>query len=470
MTTAELSTAFFLQMLAIVAACRAMGWFTKRYLGQPSVVGEIVAGVILGPSLFGLLAPDLQAAIFPKDARGALYVVAQLGAGLFMFIVGLGFRPEHFRNNARSAAAVSLSGMLAPFLAAVALTPWLLQTPGLFLPGVTQVQATLFLGACIAITAFPVLARIIHDRGLDGTKLGALALSAGAIDDAGAWSVLAIVLASFGDGAGVAVMAIAGGAAFVIFAVFVGPRLFAPLGRIAEREGRINSNVLGTTMMLFLAAAFAMDWVGLHAVFGGFVLGAVMPRGFFAEEMKRKLEPFTLIVLLPAFFAYFGAQYPADGGRQSRPRDDDAGDPRRLDPRQGRRLLGGGAADRAGQRHRARHRRADERARADGADHHQHRATARHHRAGALLDAGGDDDRHHADGIAPVRAGLWPQGAPARRAGRAQRRRGRHAARRAGAGGEIAGANPRAARRSTSRCGGRAVRARACRAANCRAR
>lgn len=306
MTPAQLSIAFFGQMLVIIGACRGVGWIAKRYLGQPQVVGEMIAGVILGPSLFGLLAPELQAAIFPKESRGVLFVVAQLGVGLYMFIVGLGFRTDHFRANARSAAAVSLSGMVAPFLVAVAITPMLLGVPGLFAARITQAQATLFMGACIAITAFPMLARIIHERGLSGTPLGTLSLSAGAIDDAGAWAVLAIVLASFGDGAGVAVKAIAGGVAFVAFAATLGPRLLAPLGRMAERDGHADANVTAVVLMLFMGAAFAMDAIGIHAVFGGFILGTVIPRGVLADDLKRKLEPFAVIVLLPTFFTFSG--------------------------------------------------------------------------------------------------------------------------------------------------------------------
>ena len=306
MAPAQLSVIFFLGLFIIVAVSRAVGWLAQRYLGQPQVVGEMIAGVILGPSLFGLLAPDLQAMIFPKEARGVLYVGAQLGVGLYMFLVGLGFRADHFRSNARSALAVSLSGMAAPFLVAVLITPWLLGVPGLFTPSVTTVQATLFMGACIAITAFPMLARIIHERGLSGTPLGTLSLSAGAIDDAGAWTVLAVVLATFGDGPMVAVKAIGGAILFGAVVLGLGPRLLAPLGRRAERRGGIAQGDLAIALMLFLAAAFAMDAVGMHAVFGGFLLGAVMPRGAFADGLRRQLEPITVVLLLPMFFAFSG--------------------------------------------------------------------------------------------------------------------------------------------------------------------
>ncbi|SDQ07523.1 cation:proton antiporter [Brevundimonas sp. 374] len=305
MTNAELSVAFFLQMAIIIAACRIVGWLAKRYLGQPQVVGEMIAGVVLGPSLFGLLAPDLQAALFPKESRSILFVGAQLGVGLYMFLVGLGFRRDHFRANAKSAAAVSLAGMAAPFVVAVALAPWLV-AEGLFGQGIQTWQAMLFMGAAISITAFPMLARIIHERGLSGTRLGSLSLAAGAIDDAGAWCVLAIVLASFGAGPMLAVTAIAGGGAFALFMLTLGPKLLAPLGRIVEREGRLSPTVLGIVLILFMLSAWAMDAVGIHAVFGGFILGVAMPRGLLGEEIRRQLEPFAVLVLLPMFFTFSG--------------------------------------------------------------------------------------------------------------------------------------------------------------------
>jgi len=305
MTAAELSVVFFLQMFVIIAVSRLVGWLAKKYLGQPQVVGEMIAGVLLGPSLFGLLAPDLQHMLFPKDSKSVLYVGAQLGVGLYMFLVGLGFQADHFKSNARSAAAVSLSGMAAPFLVAVAIAPWLLHL-GLFGKGIDTFQATLFMGAAISITAFPMLARIIHERGLSKTPLGTLSLSAGAIDDAGAWTVLAIVLATFGGGPAVAVKAIVGGLVFVGFMLTLGPKLLAPLGRWAERQGKVTPNMLGVVVMLFMLSAWAMDAVGIHAVFGGFILGTVLPRGVLSREVKKQLEPFAVVLLLPMFFTFSG--------------------------------------------------------------------------------------------------------------------------------------------------------------------
>jgi Kef-type K+ transport system membrane component KefB len=305
-TPSELSAYFFLQMALIIATCRVIGYAVRRWLGQPQVVGEMMAGVVLGPSLFGYVLPDVQAALFPAETRDVLFVCAQLGVGLYMFIVGLGFRSDHFRAQMGSAAAVSFTGMAVPFLVAVVLAPMLQRVPGLFASDVNQFQATLFLGACIAITAFPMLARIIHERGLTDTRLGSLTLSAGAIDDAAAWTVLAIVLASFGDGPGIAIKAIAGGAAFAAFMLIYGRRLLAPLGRIAERDGKVTHSMLAVVFVLFMMAAFAMDFIGIHAVLGGFILGICMPRGLLANDVQRQLEPIVMVLLIPMFFAYSG--------------------------------------------------------------------------------------------------------------------------------------------------------------------
>ncbi|MBV8503570.1 MAG: cation:proton antiporter [Paucibacter sp.] len=302
----DYSIHFFLQLALILLTCRLVGWLGKRFLAQPQVVGEMIAGVFLGPSLLGLLSPDLQTTIFPKETRSVLYAGAQLGVGLYMFLVGTTLRLDHFRTKARSAGAVSLAGILAPFFIAFLITPLLLRVPGLFAAGISQVNATLFMGACIALTAFPMLARIINERGLADTSLGTLSLTAGAFDDAASWCVLALVLAAFGAGPGVAILAIGGGVGYAAFIILFGKKLLSPLGRIVEREGHMSYTVLGITIALFCLSAFIMDAVGIHSIFGGFILGTVMPRGLFAAELKKKVEPLAVVLLLPMFFTYSG--------------------------------------------------------------------------------------------------------------------------------------------------------------------
>jgi Kef-type K+ transport system membrane component KefB len=305
MTGPQLSVAFFLQMFFILAVCRLVG-IAARKVGQPQVVGEMIAGVLMGPSFFGLFWPEWQHRLFPPDSLKTLYVGAQLGVGLYMFLVGVEFKTELFRSRARSAASVSVAGMVAPFILGAGLALWLIKVPGLFSGKATQFEAFLFMGAAIAITAFPMLARIIYERGLTGTPLGTLALAAGAIDDAAAWCVLAIVLASFGGGKAAAVLAIAGGIGYGLLMTTVGRRLLAPLGKIVEQDQRMKPALLGVVLMLFTLAAWGMDAIGIHAVFGGFLLGTAMPRGFFAKELQRQLEPFAVVFLLPMFFTFSG--------------------------------------------------------------------------------------------------------------------------------------------------------------------
>jgi len=305
-TPGDFSIHFFLQLAVILIACRVVGWLGKKLLGQPQVVGEMIAGVVLGPSLLGLVFPGLGGAIFPKETKNVLYAGAQLGVGLYMFLVGTTLRLDHFRSKAKSASFVSLAGIAAPFAIAVLITPLLLGVPGLFAAGISQANATLFLGACIALTAFPMLARIINERGLADSSLGTLSLTAGAFDDACSWCVLAIVLATFGGGAGVAILAIGGGLLWAGFVMLAGPRLLAPLGRRVERDGEMTLGVFALVMIAFCLSAFLMDMVGIHAIFGGFILGAVMPRGLLTAEIKRKIEPLTVVLLLPMFFTYSG--------------------------------------------------------------------------------------------------------------------------------------------------------------------
>ena len=309
-----LAASFFLQMTVILFTCRLVGWMA-RGIGQPQVVGEMIAGVLIGPSLLGYLWPDSAKLIFTPESRGILYAGAQLGVGLYMFLVGLEFNTGHFRSRARSAACVSIAGMLVPFILGALLVIWLQHVPGIFSPKVRYFEGALFLGAAIAITAFPMLARIISERGLSGTPLGTLALAAGAIDDAAAWCVLAVVLATFGAShpvtiggftIGAQTVAIGGAALYGVFALTIGRKLLAGFGRIAEKEGGVSQTMMALTLALFCLAAWYTDIIGVHAVFGGFILGIAMPRGLFATEIRKKIEPFAVVFLLPMFFTFSG--------------------------------------------------------------------------------------------------------------------------------------------------------------------
>ncbi len=305
MPTAQLSVYFFLQAAVILATCRLVGALGRRF-GQPQVVGEMIAGVTLGPSLLGWLMPQAQAALFPAETLGTLYVFAQFGVGFYMFLVGTEFSTEHFRHRFRGALMVSMAGIVAPFALALLLTPWLLGVPGLFAADIAYREAALFLGAAIAITAFPMLARIIHERGMAGTPLGTLALTAGAVDDAAAWCFLAIVLASFGGSWDSAWWAIGGGAAYAVFMLTVGRRGLRLLAERVQPDQPLSATMLAIVLVLFCLSAWAMDAIGIHAVFGGFLLGACMPRGALTARLREMLQPFVVVFFLPMFFTYSG--------------------------------------------------------------------------------------------------------------------------------------------------------------------
>jgi Kef-type K+ transport system membrane component KefB len=305
MTPFDLSVHFFLQLIVILCTCRAMSWISVR-LGQPPVIGEMIAGVVLGPSLFGAFAPQAQAWLFPAASRPILFSAAQVGLVLYMFVVGLEFRFDLLSNRLKSAISISICGIVAPFALGCALAIWLWRTGGYFTPTVSLNQAMPYLGAAMSITAFPTLARIIAEKILNRTIAGTLSLAAGAVGDAAAWCVLALVLAAFANDPHLAVLAIGGGALFTVGVFTVGRRLLAILSRHAEKGIEATRTSFGWVLVLLMAAAWITDSIRLYAVFGAFCLGAAMPRGKFCEKLIAIVEPLTTWLLLPMFFIYSG--------------------------------------------------------------------------------------------------------------------------------------------------------------------
>jgi Kef-type K+ transport system membrane component KefB len=266
----------------------------------------MIAGVLLGPSFLGYLSPAAQEWLFPRQSMTILFAISQVGLAIYMFLVGVEFRQELLRQRARSAASVSVAGMIAPFTLGALIALCLHGQPGFFAERAHRWDACLFLGAAMSITAFPMLARIIYERGLTGTSLGVLALAAGAIDDAAAWCILAIVLASFDHSWSIAGKAIGGGLAYALLTLTVGRKLLSRLGDRVEKQGRVSQPLLASTLMLVMLGAWFTDAIGIYAVFGAFILGTAMPRGRFATEIQRLLEPMTVVLLLPLFFTYSG--------------------------------------------------------------------------------------------------------------------------------------------------------------------
>jgi K+:H+ antiporter len=305
MTNFDLSVLFFLQLAVILGTCRAVGALARK-VGQPLAVGEMIAGVVLGPSLFGAVFPASHAALFPKASMTIIFAVAQLGIALYMFLVGVEFRIDLIRPRAPRALSVSAAGIVVPFLLGGLIALAVHADGVMFRPTVTAGQAFLYLGAAMSITAFPMLARIVQERGLAGTPLGTLALAAGSLDDVAAWSVLAVLLATLGNQPMIAVTAIGGGIVYLLV-VLLGLRpALRPLGAYVERSGALSYQLLGFVLVLAMLGAWLTDRIGIYAVVGAFVLGTAMPRGRFAEEIQRLLTPVTVGLLLPLFFVYSG--------------------------------------------------------------------------------------------------------------------------------------------------------------------
>jgi Kef-type K+ transport system membrane component KefB len=297
---------FILELAVILVACRITGLAVQRF-GQAPVVGEMIAGVLLGPSLLGRVAPDIQHHLFPAGpANVVLYTMAQIGLVLYMFLVGLNFDVNLIKHRLGTAAAVSAAGILAPLAFGALIAVPLLSSGIYFDKSVTLVMAMMFLGASIATTAFPMLARIIYERGLSGTPLVTLALACGAADDAFSWCLLATVLAIHRGSAIVAVTAVVGGLLYTVLLLTVGRKAFRVLGTLSERRQTVSPAVLSTVLILLMTCAWFTDTIGIYAIFGAFVLGVAMPSGFFAERLTINLEPLVTTFLLPLFFVYSG--------------------------------------------------------------------------------------------------------------------------------------------------------------------
>jgi len=313
MSPHDLTVKLFLQLAVILAACRVCGWLGRR-VGQTQVVSEMVTGVLLGPSLFGLLAPEAQAWLFPKTLSAGgphpsmliLYALSQIGLVLYMFIVGMEFNHRLIVGRVRHASLVSGAGIAVPLALGALAALTLRGDADLFAPHVTPGAAALYLGAAMSITAFPTLARILHEKGIARTRLGTLALAAGSSGDAAAWCLLALVLSYLEGSWLIAILAIGGGGLYVLAMLLLGRPLLRVLDRGVDGQGRIAPGTLVGALLVLMLGAFVTDVVGIYAVFGAFIAGVAMPRGRFADAAIGHLEPLTTTFLLPVFFVYSG--------------------------------------------------------------------------------------------------------------------------------------------------------------------
>ncbi|WP_225850475.1 cation:proton antiporter [Streptomyces sp. HPF1205] len=302
MSTTELGTAFLLAATVILLVCRAVTALL-RPLGQPPVVAEMIAGVLLGPSVLGLLLPSVEDHLFPTALRPVLYVAGQLGLTLFMFQSGYEFRLDRIGAMARSAASISAVGIAAPLALGAALTWAAHGSVDTSPPGVSRHVTVMFVGVTLAITAFPMLARIITENRLTGTTFGTVSLGAGALDDVAAWIMLAGVVSVARGSAGTVLLAVAGAAGLVV-ALTALVRWRGPALRAADRLA--PEQLMLALLLVLCLAAWYTDRVGLYAVFGAFSLGAAFPRSPRIDQAVEATAPLSRVLLLPLFFTYSG--------------------------------------------------------------------------------------------------------------------------------------------------------------------
>jgi Kef-type K+ transport system membrane component KefB len=294
-----------LQVAVVVAASRLAGALF-RLIGQPQVMGEMVAGILLGPSLFGWLAPGTSASLFPPDSLGGLFAISQLGLLVFMFLVGVELNPRLLRGKGLTAVVTSHASIVIPFTMGVTLALYLY--PRLSDQGVGFTGFALFMGAAMSVTAFPVLARILSERDLMRTRVGAVAIACAAVDDVTAWCILAAVVAVVRSGAGQPLwITIGGSVAFVLAMVFLVRPALRLLQRAFDRDGEVTQSMLAVILVVALAAAWTTERIGIHALFGAFMAGAVLPKDDrLVHAITEKLHDFTVVLLLPLFFAFTG--------------------------------------------------------------------------------------------------------------------------------------------------------------------
>ena len=300
-------TTLLLQLVVILTTARICGW-VLRYLGQPSVVGEMAAGLMLGPAVMGALFPSLHAQLFGKDLLQGLSSLSTVGLVLFMFVVGLELRAsQNMRSQLKAAGAVGVLSVIVPLALGLAISPTLY--PTLAPAGVAFWPFALFMAAALSITAFPVMARILKDRGMTRTSFGQLSLSAAAVVDVFAWILLAFVVALVGAGEGyTGLVKITVGVVVMLAFLFLGLKpAFAWLLRVKAPDGEPSTTVMASLMIGLLVTALLTEWLHLHAVFGAFLFGACLPRDDrLLRSLSERIEPISIVVLMPLFFALAG--------------------------------------------------------------------------------------------------------------------------------------------------------------------
>jgi Kef-type K+ transport system membrane component KefB len=293
------------QIIMIILVARFFGWFFKK-IGQPSVIGEIIAGIALGPSLLGLYFPDFFQALFPANSLENLKFLSQIGLILFMFVIGMELDIKVLKNRAKEAVVISHASIVIPFALGIGLAYFVYDR---FAPvGVKFLSFSLFMGIAMSITAFPVLARIVQERGMHKTKLGAIAITCAAADDITAWCLLAVVIAIVKAGTFESSMYIISLAAlYVIVMIYLVKPFLKRIGDLYGSKDSLSKPVVAIFFLLLIISSYATELIGIHALFGAFMMGAIMPDvPKFRTVFIAKVEDVSVILLLPLFFVFTG--------------------------------------------------------------------------------------------------------------------------------------------------------------------
>ena len=296
-----------IQLVVILLVVRIVGWLFAR-LHQPTVIGEILAGILLGPSLLGAVWPEAMETLFPVHSLGNLELLSQFGLILFMFTIGMELRMKDLKGQAQQAFIISQSGIIFPFILGIILTYGLYSRPELLSDGSSFLSLALFVGISLSITAFPVLARIIQERSLSHSHLGRLALSTAAMGDIVAWLMLAAIMAVSQGGSFTSALYNMLFLALYLAVIFGILRpLFGLLGRRVRHREVLSKSLMGLIFILLMASAYFTEILSMHALFGAFMLGLVMPENLdFRVIVKEKVEDVALLLLLPLFFVSSG--------------------------------------------------------------------------------------------------------------------------------------------------------------------
>jgi len=293
------------QIVTIIFVARIFGWICIK-IKQPAVIGEMIAGIVMGPSLIGMYFPEFSAALFPAESLGNLQFLSQIGLILFMYIVGMEIDMKILRNKAHDAVVISHASIIIPFVLGMGLAYFIYDE---FAPADVQFTSFgLFAGIAMSITAFPVLARIVQERGIHKTKLGTIVITCAAADDITAWCILAVVIAivkagSFGSALYTVVLALG----YVFLMIKVVRPFLKRIGDLYATNEKLSKPIVAIFFLTLVVSSYLTEVIGIHALFGAFIAGAIMPENIrFRNLFIEKVEDVALVLLLPLFFVFTG--------------------------------------------------------------------------------------------------------------------------------------------------------------------